>query len=144
MKAVQTSETLVNLWQSTRHYKPKDSHLPTHRRENLKSTLLFFINCAGAVLSFVTPLAGSKLRATLCHNWARWSCGWSLCGRCFTIVQIKVKGKGKGKVVPLRSSSTLLLCFSFFNRGSVLIIIVNVMCKFHFLHWRRTGFSLNL
>jgi hypothetical protein len=36
MEAVQTSETLVNLHQSTRRYNPEDSHLRTHRRENLK------------------------------------------------------------------------------------------------------------
>jgi hypothetical protein len=33
----QGDETLVNLYQTTRHYNPEDSHLHTHRRENLKS-----------------------------------------------------------------------------------------------------------
>jgi hypothetical protein len=37
MEAAITSETLVNLYQTTRRYNPKDSHLRTHRRENLKS-----------------------------------------------------------------------------------------------------------
>jgi hypothetical protein len=37
MEAARTSETLVNFYQTTRHYNPKDSHLRTHRRENLKS-----------------------------------------------------------------------------------------------------------
>jgi hypothetical protein len=37
MEAVQTSETLVNSYQSTRRYNPEDSHLHSHRRENLKS-----------------------------------------------------------------------------------------------------------
>jgi hypothetical protein len=37
MQAVRPSETSVNSHQSTRRYKPKDSHLCTHRRENLKS-----------------------------------------------------------------------------------------------------------
>jgi hypothetical protein len=37
MEAVQTSETLVNLHQSTRRYNPEDSHLHSHRRQNLKS-----------------------------------------------------------------------------------------------------------
>jgi hypothetical protein len=32
-----TSETLVNFYQTTRRYNPEDSHLRTHRRENLKS-----------------------------------------------------------------------------------------------------------
>jgi hypothetical protein len=37
MEAVQTSETLVNSYQSSQRYNPEDSHLHTHRRENLKS-----------------------------------------------------------------------------------------------------------
>jgi hypothetical protein len=37
MEAVRTSETLVNLHQSTWHYNPEDSHLHTHRNENFKS-----------------------------------------------------------------------------------------------------------
>jgi hypothetical protein len=37
MEAVQTSETSVYSYQSTRRYNPEDSHLYTHRRENLKS-----------------------------------------------------------------------------------------------------------
>jgi hypothetical protein len=37
MEAVQTSEALVNLYQSTRRCNPEDGHLHTHRRENLKS-----------------------------------------------------------------------------------------------------------
>jgi hypothetical protein len=37
MEAVRTSEMLVNLYQTTRRYKPADRHLPTHRHENLKS-----------------------------------------------------------------------------------------------------------
>jgi hypothetical protein len=37
MEAARTSETLVNLYQTTRCYNPEDSHLHTHRRENLKS-----------------------------------------------------------------------------------------------------------
>jgi hypothetical protein len=30
-------ETMVNFYQTTRRYNPEDSHLRTHRRENLKS-----------------------------------------------------------------------------------------------------------
>jgi hypothetical protein len=37
MEAARTSETLVNVYQTTRCYNPEDSHLRTHRRENLKS-----------------------------------------------------------------------------------------------------------
>jgi hypothetical protein len=37
MEAARTSETLVNFCQITRCYNPEDSHLHTHRRENLKS-----------------------------------------------------------------------------------------------------------
>jgi hypothetical protein len=37
MEAARTSETLVNFYQTTPHYNPEDSHLCTHRRENLKS-----------------------------------------------------------------------------------------------------------
>jgi hypothetical protein len=39
MEAARTSETLVNFYQTTRRYNPDDSHLCTHRRENLKSYL---------------------------------------------------------------------------------------------------------
>jgi ribosomal protein L18E len=37
MEAASISETSVNFYQITRRYKPEDSHLRTHRRENLKS-----------------------------------------------------------------------------------------------------------
>jgi hypothetical protein len=37
MEAARTSETLVNFYQTARRYNPEDSHLRTHRRENLKS-----------------------------------------------------------------------------------------------------------
>jgi hypothetical protein len=37
MEAARTSETLVNFYQTTLRYKPEDSHLRTHRRQNLKS-----------------------------------------------------------------------------------------------------------
>jgi hypothetical protein len=39
MEATKTSETLVNFYQTTRRYNPEDSHLHTHRHENLKSYL---------------------------------------------------------------------------------------------------------
>jgi hypothetical protein len=37
MEAASTSETSVNVCQTTRHYYPEDSLLHTRRRENLKS-----------------------------------------------------------------------------------------------------------
>jgi hypothetical protein len=40
MEAASTSETLVNFYQTSRCNSPEDSHLHTHRRENLKSYLL--------------------------------------------------------------------------------------------------------
>jgi hypothetical protein len=40
MEAARTSETLVNFYQTRWHYKPEDSHLHTHHRENLKSYIL--------------------------------------------------------------------------------------------------------
>jgi hypothetical protein len=43
MEAARTSETLVNFYQTTRHYNPEDSHLYTHRRENLKSYLTVIV-----------------------------------------------------------------------------------------------------
>jgi hypothetical protein len=36
MEVARTSETMVNFYQTTRRYNPEDSHLRTHRRENLK------------------------------------------------------------------------------------------------------------
>jgi hypothetical protein len=41
MEAARTSETLVNFYQTTRRYNPEDSNLRTHRRENLKSYLVY-------------------------------------------------------------------------------------------------------
>jgi hypothetical protein len=37
MEAAKTSETLVNFYQTTRRYNLEDSHLRTHRSDNLKS-----------------------------------------------------------------------------------------------------------
>jgi hypothetical protein len=37
MEAARTSEMLVNFYQTTWRYNPEDSHVRTHRRENLKS-----------------------------------------------------------------------------------------------------------
>jgi hypothetical protein len=49
MEAARTFETLVNFYQTTWRYKPEDSHLRTHRRENLKSYLLGTV--AGLLIS---------------------------------------------------------------------------------------------
>jgi isopropylmalate/homocitrate/citramalate synthase len=43
MEAAQDSETLVNSHQSTRRYNPEDSHLHSHRPEDIKSYLI--LNC---------------------------------------------------------------------------------------------------
>jgi hypothetical protein len=43
MEAARTSETLVNFYQTTRRYSQEDSHLRTHRRENLKSCLTWLM-----------------------------------------------------------------------------------------------------
>jgi hypothetical protein len=43
MEAARTSETLVNFYQTTRRYNPEESHLRTHRRENLKSYKFYTI-----------------------------------------------------------------------------------------------------
>jgi hypothetical protein len=40
MKAARTSETLVNLYQTTWYYNPEDSHHHTCHHENLKSYIM--------------------------------------------------------------------------------------------------------
>jgi hypothetical protein len=42
IEAARTSETLVNFYQTTWRYNPKDSHLHTNRRENLKLYLTVY------------------------------------------------------------------------------------------------------
>jgi hypothetical protein len=37
MEAARTSETLLNVYRTTRRYNSEDSRIRTHRRENLKS-----------------------------------------------------------------------------------------------------------
>jgi hypothetical protein len=41
-ESVNSSETSVNTYQTTRSKIPEDSHLHTHRRENLKSYLVVY------------------------------------------------------------------------------------------------------
>jgi hypothetical protein len=41
MEAASTSETSVNVYQTTRRNNPEDSHLHSRRSENLKSHMLF-------------------------------------------------------------------------------------------------------
>jgi hypothetical protein len=53
MEAARTSETLLNFYQTTRHYNPEASHLCTHRCENLKSYI--------RLLVFTPPLSKSAL-----------------------------------------------------------------------------------
>jgi hypothetical protein len=74
-KAARTSETLVNFYQTTRCYNPEDSHLHTHRRENLKSYFvikniigfrLYVIKRLQVVGSTTTgPIA--RVRSRACH-----------------------------------------------------------------------------
>jgi hypothetical protein len=45
MEAASTSETSVNVCQTTRRYNQEDSHLHTCRRENLKFYLLLLLLC---------------------------------------------------------------------------------------------------
>jgi hypothetical protein len=40
MEAARTSETFIKFYQTIRRYSPEDSHLRTHRLENLKSYLI--------------------------------------------------------------------------------------------------------
>jgi hypothetical protein len=45
METASTSETSVNLYQTTRRNSPEDSHLHTRRRENFKSYLMPVTTC---------------------------------------------------------------------------------------------------
>jgi hypothetical protein len=49
MEAARTYETLVNFYQTTRCYNPEDSHLHTHRRENLKYYMVRVVYLAGFI-----------------------------------------------------------------------------------------------
>jgi hypothetical protein len=43
MEAASTTETMVNLYQTTQRNNPEDSHLHTHRCENLNLTLITIV-----------------------------------------------------------------------------------------------------
>jgi hypothetical protein len=45
MEAASTTETSLNLYQTTRRNNPEDSHRHTRRRENLKSYLEYLLPC---------------------------------------------------------------------------------------------------
>jgi hypothetical protein len=64
IRAVSTSDMLVNFYQTTKHNNPEDHHLHTHRRENLKShfshTFLEFVEFAVLTKS-TTKTLGSTL-----------------------------------------------------------------------------------
>jgi hypothetical protein len=47
MEAARTSETSVDIQLRTRQYIPEDSEIHTRRRENLKSHVLFLVDCKG-------------------------------------------------------------------------------------------------
>jgi hypothetical protein len=51
MAAARTSETLINFYQTTRRFNPEDSHLRTHRRENLKSCLQLVVPIISTTLA---------------------------------------------------------------------------------------------
>jgi hypothetical protein len=59
MEAARTSETLVNFYWTTRRYNPEDSHLRTHRRENLKS----YLN-EGTFILFISTILFSSTNIT--------------------------------------------------------------------------------
>jgi hypothetical protein len=50
MEAVQTSKTLVNVYQSTRLYNPEDSHLQLSRTSYSSIFYFFFFQACNAVL----------------------------------------------------------------------------------------------
>jgi hypothetical protein len=54
MEAARTSEPFVNFYQTTRSYNPEDSHLRTHRRENLKSYLVMSLFGSALIATSVT------------------------------------------------------------------------------------------
>jgi hypothetical protein len=56
MEAARASETLVNFYQTTRHYNPEDNHLRTHCRENLESYKLINVPCLKTRLHLVPRL----------------------------------------------------------------------------------------
>jgi hypothetical protein len=66
MEAARTSETLVNFYQTTRCYNPEDSHLHTHRRQNLKS---YLVNLYGeATHRYVRRFVVNFYQTTRCYN----------------------------------------------------------------------------
>jgi hypothetical protein len=62
MEAVQTSETLVNLYQSTRRYNPEGSHLRAEGHENLKSQEIAFILAVTLVSSLLVFKNDKEIR----------------------------------------------------------------------------------
>jgi hypothetical protein len=64
MEAARTSETLVN-YQTTRSYNPKDSHLRTHRRENLKSYSLKLLTIMALI---TTTCLCNFVQSARCYN----------------------------------------------------------------------------
>jgi hypothetical protein len=63
MEAAKTSETLVKFYQTTRRYNPEDSHLRTHRRENLKSYQhgsVHFMKSCDSAMSLVFVILGDN------------------------------------------------------------------------------------
>jgi hypothetical protein len=80
MEAARTSETSVNFYQTTRRYNPDDSHLRTHRRDNLKS--YSFILFAGRV-------EGD------CHTQLEHQMVYSACKISLSLSYVTVRGERK-------------------------------------------------
>jgi hypothetical protein len=78
MEAARTSKTLVNFNQTTRRYNPEDSHLRTHRRENLKSYLICTVFIFGIdVTTIIDVIPLREIRWEV--NWLRIECSvWVL------------------------------------------------------------------
>jgi hypothetical protein len=57
MEVARTCETLVNFYQTTRRYNPEDSHLHTHRRENLKSYYILLTSFSFNLKYFIEHFA---------------------------------------------------------------------------------------
>jgi hypothetical protein len=66
VEAASTSETLHNSYQSTRRYNRDDSHLHSHRRENLNSNINFSTASPEELSNLVR--ASSSLRIEQCPS----------------------------------------------------------------------------
>jgi hypothetical protein len=63
-----TSETSANFYQTTRRNNPKDSHLHTRRRENLKSRIFMSCSFHSLHMNFPLPPHSSVLSVFECNT----------------------------------------------------------------------------